>query len=117
MGVHDGYTPSQEEVQPGMTIAVETIHRLVGDPRPEPVPAWEAPFDSIANRYGSHFASNLGTVLIVLSILYMINPFDVPTPIDDICLTVPCIFSAIMLILAGRALRERSAGRKSNGDP
>jgi hypothetical protein len=95
-----------------MNIAVETIRRLVGDDQPEPVPVWEAPFDSIANRYGSHFTSNLGRVLIVLSILYILNPFDVPTPIDDICLTVPCLFSAIMLILAARAVRERSYNRK-----
>ena len=110
--VHDAYTPAFEEVQPGLAVAVETIHRLVGDIRPEPVPTWEAPFHSVANRYGGQFASGLGTVLIVISILYVINPLDVPGPVDDLCLTVPCLFSAVMLILAARAIRERSAGRK-----
>ena len=110
--VHDGYTPTYEEIQPRVAIAVETIRRLVGDRQSEPIPVWEAPFNSVANRYGSRFTSNLGRVLIALSIIYILNPLDVPTPIDDICLTVPCIFSAVMLILAARAVRERSYGRK-----
>jgi hypothetical protein len=110
--VHDAYTPTSEEVQPGVRLAVETIRRLVGDVRSEPVPVREAPFNSIASRYGDQFASRLGIVLVAISILYMINPFDVPTPTDDICLTAPCLFSAVMLILAARAIRERSAGRK-----
>jgi hypothetical protein len=109
--VHDAYTPTSEEVQPGVTLAVETIRRLVGDVRSEPVPVWEAPFNSIANRYGDQFASRLGIVLVVMSILYMINPLDIPGPVDDVCLTAPCLFSAAMLILAARSIRERSAGR------
>jgi hypothetical protein len=110
--VHDGYTPTYEELQPHVAAAVETIRRLVGDRQSEPTPVWEAPFNSVANRYGSRFTSNLGRALIVLSVIYILNPFDVPTPIDDICLTVPCIFAAVMLILAARAVRERSFGRK-----
>src|SRR5512139_2218354 len=47
--VHDGYTPTYEELQPRVAAGVETIRRLVGDLQPEPVPAWEAPFTSVAN--------------------------------------------------------------------
>ena len=110
--VHDGYTPTYEEVQPGITLAVESIRRLVGEAHSQPSTAWEAPFNSIANSLGGNFTYNFGVMLIVFSILYIINPIDFPGPLDDVGLTAPCIFTAAMLINAARRIRNRSSGKK-----
>lgn len=109
---HDGYTPTYEEVQPGVALAVEMVRRLLGDAEPQATRAWEVPFNSIANKLGSGFTYNLGVMLVMLSILYIINPIDIPGPLDDVGLTAPCIFSAAMLINAARRIRNRSSRKK-----
>ncbi len=110
--VHDGYTPTYEEVQPGLALVVQIVGRLIGDTQSQPSQAWEVPFNSIANRLGGDVTYHLGVMLVVLSILYIINPIDIPGPLDDIGLTAPCIFSAAMLINAARRIRNRSSRKK-----
>jgi hypothetical protein len=67
--VHDGYTPTYEEVQPGVTLAADIVRRLIGDAQPQPSHSWEVPFNSIATKLGGDFTYNLGVMLVVFSIL------------------------------------------------
>lgn len=109
--VHDAYQPSHGDVQSGLSLADGIVKRLLGDDQHVPSFSWQDPFYSVAEKLGGDFTYNLGVMLIIFSVLYIINPVDIPGPLDDVGITAPCIFSAAMLINAARMIRNRSKGK------
>jgi hypothetical protein len=104
--VHEAYQPSYQDVQSGLNLTANIINRLFDDS--EPLPSWQIPFHSVAKHLGGDLTYSLSVMMIIFSILYIINPIDIPGPLDDVGITAPCIFSAAMLINAARVIKRKS---------
>ena len=110
--VHDAHRPSYDEVNSGVLLTAKIVKRLIGNTQPSP--SWQVPFHSIAGKLGGDLTYSLGVMMVIFSVLYIINPIDIPGPLDDVGIVAPCLFSAVMLINAARMIKKRSSrNRKS----
>jgi hypothetical protein len=112
--VHDRFVPSYADVQDGISITSGVMHNLLRDS--QAAPSWQIPFQaiagSIARSLGSDLSYGLAGIMIIFTILYAINPIDLPGPLDDAAVGGLCILPAFLLIQAANALKNKSSGRK-----
>jgi hypothetical protein len=112
--VHDRTIPTYQDVQDGIALTSGVLLKLLKDK--QTAPAWQIPLQamaaSLARTLGSDLSFGLAGIMILFALLYVINPVDLPGPLDDIAIAGPCIFSAYLLIRAANALKNNSSKRK-----